>query len=139
TINLRRPDATHYEIRRILSGSRGYFDAARISVGVPQWRGISIDASYWFSKAIDLGGNYTNVASGEESTQGRAQSEFFIHQDLKGPSNFDSSHAFLWRFGYPTPPPPAPRAPLRPALPNRNLSTVVGGATRQPVAGHAGC
>ncbi|MBI3693462.1 MAG: hypothetical protein HY238_01290, partial [Acidobacteria bacterium] len=105
TINLRRPDPTHYEVRQVLNGSRGYFDAARVSVGVPSWRGISLDAAYWFSKAIDLGGNYTNTAAGEEGGAGRAQAAFFIQQDLKGPSVFDQSHAFLWRLSYLTPGP----------------------------------
>ncbi len=103
TVNQRRPEQTHFEIRRVLNTSRGYFDAARAAVGVSRWRGLSLDAAYWFSKAIDLGGNYTNLAAGEEGGQGRSQSEFFIHQDLKGPSSFDQSHAFLLRFSYDTP------------------------------------
>jgi len=103
TVNLRRPSSEHYEIRRVLNTSRGYFDAARVAVSVPQWRGLSLDAAYWFSKAIDLGGSYTTTAAGDDGAQGRSQSEFYIHQDLKGPSAFDQSHAFLLRSGYTTP------------------------------------
>ncbi len=103
TVNERRPDPAHYEIRRVLNTSRAYFDAARVAVGVPNWRGLSLDAAYWFSKALDLGASYTNVAAGDEGGQGRSQSEFNILQDLKGPSNFDQSHAFLARVSYNTP------------------------------------
>jgi hypothetical protein len=103
TVNLRRPDPTHYEIRKVLNGSRGYFDAGRITLGVPRWRGLSLDASYWFSKALDLGGSYTNTAAGDDATQGRSQSESLVQQDLKGPSPFDQSHAFLLRLAYGAP------------------------------------
>jgi hypothetical protein len=103
TVNERRPNPRHFEIRRVLNTSRAYFDAARVAVGVPGWRGLSLDAAYWLSKAIDLGASYTNTAAGEEGGQGRSQSEFDIHQDLKGPSAFDQSHAFLLRLGYNTP------------------------------------
>ncbi len=103
TVNERRPDTTHFEIRRVLNTSRAYFDAARVAVGVPNWRGLSLDAAYWFSKAIDLGASYTNTAAGDEGGQGRSQSEFDILQDLKGPSNFDQSHAALLRLSYNTP------------------------------------
>lgn len=125
TVNLRRPDSAHYEVRRILNGSIGYFDAARVAVGVPGWHGLSLDAAYWFSKAIDLGGSYTNVASGEEGGQSRAQSEFLIHQDQKGPSNFDQSHAFLWRVSYAAPTLPQIDRRLRAALGNWSLSAVL--------------
>ena len=43
-----------------IANSRGYFDAARISLVFPRRHGLTFDASYWFSKALDLGGNYTN-------------------------------------------------------------------------------
>ena len=55
------------------------------------------DASYWFSKALDLGGNYTNPASNTDNGQVRSQSEGLLNADLKGPSPFDQSHAFLLR------------------------------------------
>src|SRR5205807_7785200 len=78
TINLRRPDAGHFEIRRVGNGSRAYFDAARISLILPNWRGLSIDTAYWFSKALDLGAAYTNTAAGDDAKQGRSQSESLV-------------------------------------------------------------
>jgi len=103
TINQRRPNPNHFEIRHILNASRAYFDAGRAAVGVPAWRGLSLDAVYWFGKAIDLGGDYTTTASGEATSHALCQSEFLVHQDLKGPSRFDQSHAFLLRFFYALP------------------------------------
>ena len=36
----------------------------------PSWHGITGDASYWFSKAIDTGSAYTNMAAGDEALSG---------------------------------------------------------------------
>ncbi len=103
TINLRRPRTDHFEIRRILNGSQGYYDAARASLALANWHGLDMDAAYWFGKAIDLGAAYTNTAAGEDALQARSQSEFNTQQDLKGLSPFDQTHSFLLRFGYVTP------------------------------------
>ena len=104
TVNDRRPNQDHFDIRTIANISRGYFDAARASLIVPQWRGISLDASYWFSKAIDLGSDFTATAtSGGISRSLRNQTESEIFGDLRGPSAFDQSHAFLSRVSYETP------------------------------------
>ena len=104
TVNARRPNQDHFDIRAISNISRGYFDAARASLIVPRWRRISLDASYWFSKAIDLGSDFTaTAASGGISRSLRNQSESEIFEDLKGPSAFDQSHAFLSRVSYGTP------------------------------------
>jgi hypothetical protein len=100
TINQRRANPAYADIRVILNGSRGYFDAARVSLILPGWRGFNIDASYWFSKALDLGSSYTNTANEGDSRIGRSQSEFESHRDMKGLSSFDQRHAFLWRASY---------------------------------------
>ncbi len=100
TINRRRPDPTHAETRWVVNGSRGYFDATRVSLVVPSWRGFSLDAAWWFSKAMDLGSSYTNTAYDQDSRLGRSQSEFETHKDMKAVSSFDQSHAFLWRGSY---------------------------------------
>ncbi|MBM3735274.1 MAG: hypothetical protein FJW39_05745 [Acidobacteria bacterium] len=100
TINLRRPDPRYAEIRWVLNGSRGYFDAARATLVVPRWRGLSVDASYWFSKSLDLGSAYTNTAYEADSRLSRGQSEYNQHADMKALSNFDQPHAFLVRPAY---------------------------------------
>ena len=46
----------------LLNASAGYFDAARATLILREWRGLAVDMSYWFSKPIDLGSGYTNVA-----------------------------------------------------------------------------
>lgn len=103
TINKRRPDQSLQDIRRTLNGSFGYYDAAKISLAMPQWRGLSIDASYWFSKAIDLGAGYTSTAAGRDGRLSRPQSEEDAHGEMKGLSSFDQPHAALWRATYETP------------------------------------
>lgn len=107
TINERRPDSRYYDFRRIVNGSRGYFDAARATLILPRWKGITLDTSYWLSKAIDLGGAYTNTGTGDDGRQLQAQSEFNVAGDLRGPSPFDQRHAFLTRTTWSTPRLPA--------------------------------
>lgn len=103
TINDRRPNTQSFEIRRIQNASRAYFDAGRISVIVPEFHGLSVDTSYWWSKAIDLGAAYTNTAAGDDARQGLSQSEYLVASDLRGPSTFDQAHSFLLRAAYGTP------------------------------------
>jgi len=98
TITDRRPDPRYSELREARNASNAYFDAARVTVKTPDWRGLTADASYWFSKAIDTGSGYTNMAAGDEALQGYAQSQDPVAADLKGPSAFDQSHAVMVRF-----------------------------------------
>ncbi|MCC7154654.1 MAG: hypothetical protein IT161_08770 [Bryobacterales bacterium] len=103
TINQRRPDAAIADFRWVLNGSSGYFDAARVTLVIPRWKGLSSEASYWFSKALDLGASYTGTAYDAESRQARSQSDTGTQADMKGRSNFDQPHAFLWRGTWQTP------------------------------------
>lgn len=100
TINERRANNDFSDIRTVVNSSRGYFDAGRISVIIPNWHGISLDASYWLSKALDLGSDYTNTANENDSRISRSQYEYEIFRDMKGPSSFDQKHAFLLRTNY---------------------------------------
>ena len=67
---------------------------------LPDRHGLSVDASYWFSKALDAGSAYTNTAAGDDALQGNSQSQNLLQADLKGPSVFDQSHAALLRVHY---------------------------------------
>ncbi len=100
TINQRRPIPGLAEIRWVLNGSRGYFDAGRVSLVAPRWRGLTLDMSYWFSKAMDLGAGYTNTGYDADTRQSRSQSEYETHRDRKAVSLFHQPHAFLVRAGY---------------------------------------
>lgn len=100
TINDRRPDQTITDYRLVVNGSRGYFDAARVALVMPNWHGLTIDTAYWFSKALDLGSTYTNTANENDSRLGRSQSENDIQRDMKALSVFDQTHSFLWRTSY---------------------------------------
>ena len=100
TINQRRADASISDYRLVVNASRGYFDAARVTFALPRWRGLTVDASYWFSKAMDLGSSYTNTANENDSRKSRSQYEFETHRDMRALSDFDQTHAFLWRTSY---------------------------------------
>lgn len=103
-VNERRPDARYGDVYRILNGSRGFYDAAKVTLRAPNWAGLNIDASYWWSKAIDLGADYTGTAAGRDARGGsQSPSEFDVHGTMKGPSNFDQPHAFLLNTTYQLP------------------------------------
>jgi len=103
TIDQRRADPRYTDIRRVVNGSRGYYDAAKATVILPRAGGFSGELSYWFSKSIDLGASYTNTAQGLDSFRNRGQNEFEMHHDNKGPSRFDQPHSFLARAGWDLP------------------------------------
>ena len=89
TVNQRRPDSRYFEVRLILNGSRAYFDAARATAGVREWRGLTAEFSYWSSKAIDLGAHFANNATYRDSFTGMSQTESDVHADVKALSEFD--------------------------------------------------
>ena len=103
-INQRRPNQDIFEHLFIHNGSRGYFDAGRATLATPNWHGLSMTASYWFSKSLDLGGSYTNTASGPDARVAISQTEGDSQRDLKGLSDFDQPHALLLQAGYTLPP-----------------------------------
>jgi hypothetical protein len=102
-INDRRPDPNFYEIRNIVNGSRGYFDAAKLTLTIPGWHGLSGEGSYWFSKAMDLGSHYMNTASGHDGRLSVSPSGEDAQGQMRGLSDFDQPHAFFWRLSYDTP------------------------------------
>ena len=103
TVNQRRPDQRYYDVRRILNGSRAYFDAAKATLGVRDLSGLTFDFSYWLSKAIDLGAHYASNGSSRDAFAGRSQTEFEVHGDVKSLSDFDQPHAAIARVNYRTP------------------------------------
>ena len=103
TVNERRPDDSHFEIRRILNGSRAYFDAGRVTVGVREWNAMTAEFSYWLSKAMDLGAHYANNATYRDGVSGQSQTESNVHSDVKALSEFDQSHAAIARLSYRVP------------------------------------
>ena len=108
TVNERRPDDRYFQIRHIVNGSRAYFDAGRVTVGIREWKGLSGEFSYWLSKAIDLGAHYANNATYLDGLNGQSQSEHEVHSDVKALSEFDQSHAATARLSYSLPSSPLP-------------------------------
>jgi hypothetical protein len=102
-INDRRPDSRYFEIRNVLNGSRGYFDAAKVTLTIPHWHGLYGEASYWFSKAMDLGANYMNTAAGRDGRESVSPSGQNVQAQMRGLSDFDQPHALLWQLNYDMP------------------------------------
>jgi hypothetical protein len=102
SVNIRRPDQTALEKYWIHNGSTGYYDAARVNFTMPLWHGLTLNSSYWLSKAIDLGGDYNNIASDPGKIGSSGQTELSVHQDMKALSNFDQPHSFLFQASYNT-------------------------------------
>jgi hypothetical protein len=103
TIDDRRLSSKYTEVRKVTNGSRAYFDAFRTTLVIPQAKGWNVDVSYWLSKAIDLGADYTSTANDVDSFRFRSQYEYESHADLRGLARFDSPHAFLARVNYALP------------------------------------
>jgi len=103
TINARRADPKLAEIRYVLNGSRGYFDAGRATLIAPRFYGLAMEAVYTLSKAIDLGADYTNTAYDADSRLSRSQWEFETQKDRRALSRFDQPHSFLLRTSYDLP------------------------------------
>ena len=119
----RRPNPANLDERLIWNASRGYFDAGKAILRAPSWRGLSVDASYWFSKMMDLGADYTNTAANDDAFRTRSQRVDEVHQDMKARSRFDQPHAALLRLSYQTPR-PARMGWLRKAVGGWRISTV---------------
>ncbi len=122
TVNQRRPDPRYFDNRLGLNGSRAYFDAGKVTLGIPSWKGLTMDPSYWWSKAIDLGNDFSNTASGRSGRLGRSQSELNSHAEMRAASSFDQPHAMLvkaqWRM-------PGRTTPIGSAIGGWQLSAVV--------------
>ncbi len=104
TVNQRRPDPRYYDNRLGVNGSRGYFDAGKATLTIPRWKGLNLEASYWWSKAIDLGNDFSGTASGRSGRLGRSQSELNSHAEMRAVSSFDQPHSALVRAQWQAPP-----------------------------------
>jgi len=102
TVNDRRPDQTARDKLLIGNVSNAYYDAGRITLTVPNFRGLTFATSYWFSKAIDFGADYSSTAGDPQRFGQSGQTELGTLQDLKGLSNFDQPHSFLLQASYDT-------------------------------------
>ncbi len=103
TINDRRPDRRYFDFREINNSARAYYDAAKVTYSLASKRGATIESSYWFSKAIDTGATFVNIAAGDDANQGQAQTATNVAADLRGLSSFHQSHALLTRVSYSVP------------------------------------
>ena len=107
TINQRRPDQRYGAIYKVENNSIDYYDAAQISVEKRVTHGLTFRAAYTFSKNIDIGGDFTQTASGVEvpAESGASTCESCNHvSDQKGLALFDTpqvlSLSYVYRFPF---------------------------------------
>ena len=102
TVSERRPDPTAFEVLDIHNGSNAFYDAGIATISTPRWNGLSLTGSYWFSKSIDYGTDYTFTGIGNGSREAAGQSGVDARKDQKGLSDFDQPHAALAQLSYDT-------------------------------------
>ena len=101
-VDARRPNQNYSSIRDIENGSNALYDAAIASIFLPRWKGLHVDASYWFSKALDDGADFADQGP---LMQADSQWQYETHKGLKAHSDFDQPHSFRARLSYETPTP----------------------------------
>ncbi|MBI2821066.1 MAG: hypothetical protein HYX74_02465, partial [Acidobacteria bacterium] len=103
TVNERRPDPRFFAVNIVESNSIAYYDALQISWDKRLSDALSFRAAYTFGKNIDMGGDFTNTASGVEkppetgTPTAELESRF---ADQKGLSLFDTPHTFHLNYTY---------------------------------------
>jgi hypothetical protein len=102
-IDLRRPDPSINELRRVVNAGTAWYDGAQATIDLPSRRGLLVSASYTFGKGLDNGVDYTGTAANKDMLNSRPQSMFNMLADRKGLSNFDSTHAFTLQTIYDLP------------------------------------
>lgn len=102
-IDLRRPDPSINELRRVVNAGTAWYDGAQVTVDLPARRGLLVSTSYTFGKGLDNGVDYTGTAANRDMLNARPQSMFNMLADRKGLSNFDSTHAFSLQTVYDLP------------------------------------
>jgi hypothetical protein len=103
TLNQRRPDPRYGAINVVESNSNDYYDAAQVAVEKRLTGGLTFRAAYTFSKDINLGGDFTNTASGVEipPETGTATCETCNRvSDQKGLALFDTPQVFTVSYVY---------------------------------------
>jgi len=121
TVNDRRPEAGYYERWQILNGGVAYFDAGQVAWDLPLRRGLAAGAAYTFSKAIDMGPDFSATGANRDLLNQRNQWQYEAYRDRKGLSNFDSPHALTMYYGWDVPVPGEMPGWLRPLAANWQL------------------
>ena len=59
-VDQRRPNQNYSSMRDIENGANALYNAATASLFLPRWKGLHVDVSYWFSKAMDDGAGFAD-------------------------------------------------------------------------------
>ena len=113
TVDLRRPDPRYSDTRTIVSGGVAYFDAGQIGLDLPLRRGIAAGIQYTFSKALDMGPDFSATAANKDLLTQRSQWQYESFRDRKGLSTFDSPHALQFNYSWLVPSPAGAQSWLR--------------------------
>jgi hypothetical protein len=120
-VDERRPNQSYSSIRDVENGANAWYDAALASLFLPRWKGLSADASYWFSKSMNDGADFADQGPLKQID---SQWEFETHKDLKALSDFDQPHSFRARVSYETPSPAAAKRWVRAVAGGWTISTI---------------
>jgi hypothetical protein len=103
TINQRRPDQRYGAIYMVENNSNDYYDAGQVSVEKRLTHGLTFRAAYTFGKDIDIGGDFTQTASGVEvpAESGGSTCQTCSHvSDQKGVALFDTPQVLSFSYVY---------------------------------------
>jgi hypothetical protein len=103
TVDARRPDPRYYDVRTVVNGGTGHFNAGQASIEFPSYRRLRVSATYTFSKAIDEGSDYTVTAANRDMLRARSQWQYESFGDKRSLSTFDSPHSLLTTFTFDVP------------------------------------
>jgi hypothetical protein len=121
TVDARRPDQRYASIRDLWNGSDAWYNAALANLFLPRWKGLHVDASYWFSKALDDGSSFADQGPLQQAD---SQWEYERHRDLRARSDFDQPQSFRARVSYETPSLRSARRWVRALAGGWNISTI---------------
>lgn len=99
TVNDRRPDLDHFDIKTTYNMGIAYLDALQGSITGSR-NNLSFRATYHFSKLLDTSTNVLYTGFGRSL---KSQTEFDVNRDTKGPSDFDAPHGFELVYFYQLP------------------------------------
>jgi len=103
TVDQRRPDPRYFETLTVVNGGVAWFDAGRVAWDFPLRRGVAVQTSYVFSKALDEGPDFSATAANRDILTQRSQWQYESFSDRKGLSTFDSTHAFVVNYSWELP------------------------------------
>jgi len=120
-VDQRRPNQSDSSIRDVGNAANAWYDAAIASLFLPRWKGLHVDASYWFGKSMNDGADFADQGP---LKQNDSQWEYETHKDQKARSDFDQPQSFRGRVSYETGAPASAKRWVRALAGGWTVSTI---------------